>query len=93
MMNKALAYLGLPADLADRPRPTQEKHLSLRVDSELSAALEALAAEGGISVSQYVRAVLKEAVSRRRDASALDLDALTERMSADVAEVRRRLVG
>ena len=65
----------------------------MRVDAKLGAALDSLAAERNLSVSHLVRKVLAEAVSRREDAAALDARTLVDRLSADVAEIGRRLAG
>ena len=43
----------------------QDRHLSVRLTSELSNGLEAIAAERGLSVSQLVRELLAEAVGQR----------------------------
>jgi hypothetical protein len=71
----------------------RERHLSVRVDREMSVALEAMAAERGVTLSQFVRELLADAVGQRRSAAALDARALVDRLAADVAEVRRRLAG
>ncbi|MDQ3469870.1 MAG: ribbon-helix-helix protein, CopG family [Actinomycetota bacterium] len=70
-----------------------ERHLSVRVDDELAAGLNALAAERGVTVSQLVRQLIGEVVAQRQAAASLDADALAERLAVDVAEVRRRLTG
>lgn len=71
----------------------RERHLSVRVDREMSIALEAMATEHGVTLSQFVRELLADAVGQRRSAAALDARALVDRLAADVAEVRRRLAG
>ncbi len=70
-----------------------ERHLSVRVGGDLSAALDAMADERGLTVSQLVRELLTEAVSERDAVASLDAKALASRLAADVAEVRRRLAG
>lgn len=71
----------------------RERHLSVRVDQAMAAALNAMAAERGVTVSQLVRELLAQAVSERQSTSGLDAQALVDRLAADVAEVRRRLAG
>lgn len=71
----------------------RDRHLSVRVDRDMGVALEALATERGLTVSQFVRELLAEAVAQRQSAAALDARALVDRLAADVAEVRRRLAG
>ena len=79
---------------ADRaPAQTQDRHLSVRLTSDLAAGLDAMAAERGLSVSHLVRDLLNEAVAQRGSVAALDGRALAERLAADVDEVRRRLAG
>jgi hypothetical protein len=76
------------------PEPTRpDRHLSVRLTGDLSAALDAMAAERSLTVSQLVRELLTEAVSDRHAVSSLDAKALASRLAADVAEVRRRLAG
>ena len=55
--------------------------------------LEQMAAERSITVSQVVRELVTSAVANREAVSALDARTLVERLAADVAEVRQRLVG
>lgn len=71
----------------------RERHLSVRVDREMALALDAMAAERSVTVSQFVRDLLAEAVGQRQSAAGLDARALVDRLAADVAEVRRRLAG
>ena len=71
----------------------QDRHLSVRLTSELGAGLDAMAAERGLTVSHLVRELLTEAVGQRAAVAKLDGHALAERLAADVAEVRRRLAG
>ena len=79
------------------PEPPQsagrDRHLSVRLDRETAVSLERLAAERGVTVSQLVRELLRDAVEMRRSAASLDARALADRLAADVDEVRRRLVG
>src|SRR5947209_6903417 len=70
-----------------------ERHLSVRVDPTMAAALDAMAAERGVTVSQLVREFLAKAVAERQSTVGLDAQALVDRLAADVAEVRRRLAG
>ncbi len=72
---------------------SRERHLSVRVDREMALALDAMAAERSVTVSQFVRDLLAEAVGQRQSAAGLDARALVDRLAADVAEVRRRLAG
>lgn len=71
----------------------QERHLSVRLTSDLAAALDALASERGLTVSQLVRELLNEAVRQRASVATMDGRALADRLAADVAEVQRRLAG
>ena len=71
----------------------QDRHLSVRLTSDLAAGLDALASERGLTVSQLVRELLNEAVRQRASVAAMDGRALSERLAADVAEVQRRLAG
>ena len=71
----------------------RERHLSVRVDRATGAALDAMAAERGGTVSQLVRELLAQAVAGRQSTVGLDAQALVDRLAADVAEVRRRLAG
>ena len=70
-----------------------DRHLSVRLTSDLSNGLEAIASERRLTVSQLVRELLAEAVDQRVSVGMLDGHALAERLAADVAEVRRRLAG
>jgi predicted HicB family RNase H-like nuclease len=71
----------------------RERHLSVRVDRTMAVALDAMAAERGVTVSQLVRELLAQAVTERESTAGLDAQALIDRLAADVAEVRRRLAG
>ncbi len=71
----------------------RERHLSVRVEPTLATALDGLAAERGVTVSQLVRELLARAVTERQSTAGLDAEALVDRLAADVAEVRRRLAG
>ncbi len=66
---------------------------SVRLDRGTAAALDSLAAERGVTVSQLVRELLQDAVELRQDTASLEAHALVDRLAADVAEVRRRLAG
>ena len=87
------AQTGQTIDVAREPSPAQDRHLSVRLSSELSAGLEAIAAERGLTVSHLVRDLLNEAVAQRGSVATLDGRALADRLAADVDEVRRRLAG
>ena len=71
----------------------RERHLSVRVDRTMAAALDVMAAERGVTVSQLVRELLARVVAEHQSAEGLDAQALVDRLAADVAEVRRRLAG
>jgi len=71
----------------------RERHLSVRVDRTMATALDAMAAERGVTVSQLVRELITQAVVERQGTGGLDTQALVNRLAADVAEVRRRLAG
>jgi len=71
----------------------RERHLSVRVSDDMAAALEHLAAERHVTVSQVVRELLEVAVAQRQAVASLDARDLADRLAADVAEVRRRLAG
>ena len=71
----------------------RERHLSVRVDRTMAVALDAMAAERGVTVSRLVRELLAHAVTERESTAGLDAQALVDRLAADVAEVRRRLAG
>ncbi len=70
-----------------------DHHLSVRLSRELAIALDTMATEHGRTVSQLVRDLLTQAVEQRSEMAALDARALSERLAAVVAEVRRRLAG
>jgi hypothetical protein len=80
----------VPDELAAEGR---ERHLSVRVDRTMAVALDAMAAERGVTVSQLVRELLAQAVNERQRTAGMDAQALVDRLAADVAEVRRRLAG
>lgn len=71
----------------------RERHLSVRVDRSMANALDQMASERHVTVSQLVRELLVDAVAERRSTAALDAKELVDRLAADVAEVRRRLAG
>ncbi|MEM9713834.1 MAG: ribbon-helix-helix protein, CopG family [Actinomycetota bacterium] len=77
----------------DTPSEAGDRHLSVRLPPELSAGLDALAAEFNTTASQVVRDLLAEAIGRRQEIADLDASELADRLAADVAEVRRRLAG
>lgn len=78
----------------EEPDPRgRERHLSVRVEPTLATALDGLAAERGVTISQVVRELLARAVAERQSTAGLDAEALVDRLAADVAEVRRRLAG
>ena len=84
---------GQSIDVAPEAAGVQERHLSVRLTSDLAEGLDALASERGLTVSQLVRELLNEAVRQRASVAAMDGRALAERLAADVAEVQRRLAG
>jgi hypothetical protein len=94
---KAIRWLeeqtGQTIDCPTEPAAAQDRHLSVRLTADLASGLDHLAAERGLSVSQLVRELLREAVETRSSVASLDSRALAERLAADVAEVRRRLAG
>lgn len=71
----------------------QDRHVSVRVSSDLAAGLGDMAAERGLTLSHLVRELLAEAVAQRATVAKLDGRALADRLAVDVAEVRRRLTG
>jgi len=82
------------AYVQEEPVPEgREHHLSVRVDRTMAVALDAMAAERGVTVSQLVRELLAQAVAERQTTGGLDTQALVDRLAADVAEIRRRLAG
>ena len=83
----------IPYPSPDAEPAGRERHLSVRLDRDLAAALEKIATERGSTVSQFVRELLADAVSQHQDTASLDARALVDRLAADVAEVRRRLAG
>ncbi len=94
---KAIQWLesetGQTIDYSPPVESAQDRHLSVRVTSELAAELEGLASERNLSVSQLVRDLLADAVARRQAVAGLDTQGLVDRLAADVAEVTRRLAG
>lgn len=75
------------------PSPTvRDRHLSVRLTGELSVALDTMAAERGVVVSQLVRDLLEAEVGKSRALALLDERTLVGRLEQDVAELRRRLV-
>ena len=76
------------------PSPTvRDRHLSVRLTDELYVALDGIAADRGVVVSQLVRELLEDEVGRSRALASLDERALVGRLEQDVAELRRRLAG
>jgi hypothetical protein len=94
---KAIQWLeeqtGQRIEYAEPTEPARERHLSVRLSDELATGLVDLAAERNLSLSQLVRELLGDAVAQRERVADLDARALADRLSADVAEVRRRLTG
>jgi predicted transcriptional regulator len=94
---KAIQWLedqtGQDIDYTPEVPSGEDRHLSVRLSSELSTGLEVIAAEGRMTVSQLVRELLAQVVGERESIVTLDRRALAERLAADVAEVGRRLVG
>ena len=84
---------GESIDYVPEEAPSSDRHLSVRVNGELAAGLNVMARERNVSVSQLVRELVSEAVAQRQAVASLDARALSERLAADVAEVRRRLAG
>lgn len=93
---KSIAWLeeqtGQRIDYTPEPEHP-ERHLSVRLSGSLAAALDAMADERGLTVSQLVRELLTVAVHERDAVASLDAKALASRLAADVAEVQRRLAG
>jgi len=83
----------IPYATEEQASEARDRHLSVRVNCSTAAALDAMAAERGATVSQLVREVLAQAVAERQSTVGLDAQALVDRLAADVAEVRRRLAG
>ena len=71
----------------------RERHLSVRVDRTMTVALDGMAAERGVTVSQLVRELVAQAVAEHQSTTGMGTQALIDRLAADVAEVRRRLAG
>lgn len=94
---KAIQWLedstGQHIDYVPETSAPHERHLSVRLTEELATGLGELAAERSVSTSQLVRALLNDAVTQRRTVASLDARALSDRLAADVAEVKRRLAG
>jgi hypothetical protein len=84
---------GQSIDVTPEAVGAQERHLSVRLTSDLARGLDTLASERGLTVSQLVRELLNDAVRQRASVAAMDGRALSERLAADVAEVQRRLAG
>ncbi len=100
MMSKPMAIQWLEDETGTSiPYPLEsgtearQRHLSVRVDHSMAAALDAMAAERRMTVSQLVRELLAEAVAQRETTAGLDAQTLVDRLAADLAEVRRRLAG
>lgn len=83
----------IPYTPDEPPSEGREHHLSVRVDRTMALALDGMAAERGVTVSQLVRELLAQMVAERQSTAGLDAQALVDRLAADVAEVRRRLPG
>ena len=83
----------IPYAPEEQESESRERHLSVRVDRTMAVALDAMAAERGVTVSQLVRELLAHAVAERHGRADLDAQVLVDRLAADVAEVRRRLAG
>lgn len=81
----------IPYEEPAEPAVSRGRHLSVRLDGDLAAGLDAIAAARGVPVSEYVRRLLAAAVERDRSAHADDADVLLQRIEGDLAEVRRRL--
>lgn len=81
----------IPYSTEEQVSEARERHLSVRVDRAMAVALDAMAVERGMTVSQLVRELLAQAVAERQSTAGLDAQALVDRLAADVAEVRRRL--
>ncbi len=81
---------GQEIDYAPSPQ-VRDRHLSVRLAGELAASLDAIAAQRGVALSQFVREVLETEVERSRSLAALDQHTLVGRLEQDVAELRRRL--
>src|SRR5262245_49179442 len=82
----------IPYEEQDLPSG-RDRHLSVRLDRQTAGALDELAAGRGVTVSQLVRELLRDAVELRRNAASTESGALVDRLAADLAEVRRRLAG
>jgi predicted DNA binding CopG/RHH family protein len=94
---KALQWLeeqtGQDIEYPTTPPATNDRHLSVRLSSDLAAGLERIASERGLQLSQFVRELLTIVVAERDSVGSLDDRALADRLASDVAEVRRRLAG
>ena len=92
---KAIGWLegetGQTIDYEPKSSPSRDRHISVRVDARMSTALDELAAERRLTVSQLVRELLGDAVAEHEAVRDLDAQSLVDRLTADVAEVRRRL--
>ena len=65
----------------------------VRLTSDLSAGLDALASERGLTVSNWCVNCSTTPSAERASVAAMDGRALADRLAADVAEVQRRLAG
>jgi Ribbon-helix-helix protein, copG family len=70
-----------------------DRHLSVRLPGQLAGKLDSLAADKGMTVSQFVRSLIDDALLRLDTDRQTDSASLLARLDADVAEVRRRLAG
>ncbi|MGE0877191.1 MAG: ribbon-helix-helix protein, CopG family [Acidimicrobiia bacterium] len=60
------AQTGRSIDVDAGPCVSEDRYLSVRLSSELAAALEALAVERGLAVPALVREIVSEAVARHQ---------------------------
>jgi molybdopterin-guanine dinucleotide biosynthesis protein A len=84
---------GQSIDYTPEVAGARDHPLPIRLNRELVDALSAMADERALSLSQLVRELLTDTVNTRHHVAALDARALSDRLAADVAEVRRRLAG
>lgn len=93
---KAIQWLeeqkGAIIDYPVEPLSGHERHLSVRLTSDLATGLEALAAERSMMLSQVVRTILADAVDQRPAVASMENRSLADRLEVDMAEFRRRLV-
>ena len=87
------AQTGTPVEFTPEVVAGRDRHLSVRLTAESAEALESMAAERRVTLSQLVRALLEDALAERAAVTSLDARALADRLAADVDEVRRRLAG